>query len=120
MGMPIIFVENTKYEIVGKLMNYQEEIGHFSISKSKPPTVCFFNENEEYTPLLLSSVCRIAKTHFDPIQRIYVDSDTSDGLWDKLGFIVNPLYDFTEDQRDEEGAGYEKYIRLSDLCNKCI
>jgi|LauGreDrversion4_2_1035121.scaffolds.fasta_scaffold1752766_1 hypothetical protein len=118
--MPIIFVENAPREIVGRLMNYQDEIGHFSISKDSTPSVCFFNDEEEYTSLLLSSVCRVAKAHFNPTQRIYVDSDTSDGLWDKLGFIVNPLYDFTEDQRTMEGAGYEKYIQFSDLCKKCI
>jgi len=118
--MPIIFVENTTVEIVSKLMNYQLEVGYFSISKGKTPTICFFNEKEEYTPLLLSSTCRVAQTHFRPSQRIYIDTDTSDGLWDTLGFLENPLYDFTLSQKNDEGAGYEKYIQFSDLCKKCI
>ena len=118
--MPIIFLENTSREICGRLMNYQVELGHFSISKDQTPTICFFNENEAYTPLLLSSVCRLAQKEFSPTQRIYIDADSSDGFWDKIGFLVNPLYDFTPSQMYDEGAGYEKYIQFSDLCKKCI
>ena len=117
--MPLVFVENTSMNVEGRVMQYDQEIGFFSISKKIPYSVCFYCEDSAYTQLLLSSVCNLAKTEFKPIDKIYVDSDTSQGVWDTLGFIKNPLYDFTEEQRHLEGAGYEKYILFNNLCSAC-
>ena len=97
-----------------------KEVGFCTLRKGDTPCIGFWAEPdyEQFTHVIIAAVCLAAKSYFNPSQRIYVDADASDGLWDSLGFHANPHYDFTEEQRNWEGAGYEKYILFSDLCTK--
>lgn len=102
------------------VMKSSEGEGFCSITKRENPNIGFYVDPgyEHHTNALIAAACLAAKPYLNPSQRIYVDADASDGLWDSLGFKVNPYYDFTEEQREWEGAGYEKYIVFSDLCAK--
>lgn len=116
MAMSIQMSEDSVYA----LLNTPKGEGFCSITKRDTPTIGFYvdPDYESHTNALIAAACSALKTYFDSTQKIYVDADASDGLWDSMGFQVNPLYDFTEDQRNVEGAGYEKYILFSDLCAK--
>jgi hypothetical protein len=98
------------------------EVGFCSISKDATPCITFYVDpaHVEYSTSLIASTCALLMPYFNKSQRIYVDADTSDGLYDKLGFQPCPLYEFTEDQRHLEGAGYEKYILFSTLCSEVL
>lgn len=98
------------------------EVGFCTITKDATPCISLYIDPEykEYTTSLIAAACSLVRNHFNNNQRIYVDADASEGLWDKMGFIPNPLYDFTHEQRDLEGAGYEKYISYSSLCSEVL
>lgn len=97
-----------------------KDAGFCSLSKGNTPCIGLWvePEYEVFTKDIIAAACSVAKSYFSPSQKIYVDADASEGLWDSMGFKDNPLYDFTEDQQEMEGAGYEKYILFSDLCAK--
>ena len=94
--------------------------GFCTITKRDTPTIGFYVDPgyEDYTRPLIATACAALKHYYNSSQRIYVDADASDGLWDSMGFVPNPMYDFTEDQRHLEGAGYEKFISFAALCDK--
>ena len=57
-----------------------------------------------------------ANTHLDipkitDTQKLFIDADMSAGFWDSIGMVENPTYD----NRDIEGAGYEKVCTFNDL-----
>lgn len=112
-----ILIETTPHSVSVRLMN-ETELGVCTITTGLTPTIHFYIDSGyvEYTMLMISKTCSLVKSYFNDSHRIYVDADASEGLWDKLGFIENPLYEFTEDQRHLEGAGYEKYILFGSLC----
>jgi len=118
-GIMAITTHVDAYSVCASIKTPEGE-GFCTISKSDTPTIGFYVDSgyEDYTRPLIAAACAALKSYYTPRQRIYVDADASDGLWDSMGFVPNPMYDFTEDQRDLEGAGYEKYISFADLCHK--
>lgn len=47
-----------------------------------------------------------AKDGFEP-EHVYIDTDCSDGFWDHVGFVPNPLYEAPVDGME---YGYEKRV----------
>jgi GNAT superfamily N-acetyltransferase len=98
-----------------------KEVGNFTITFGTTTSLRIFIEDEfqglGYARQLIRTLCRRLKNHmrYPESKRLYIDTDASGGFWDYLGLQPNPLYDFTESQRDVEGAGYEKYIEFSQL-----
>ena len=113
--------ESSPQSVCVRLMK-PHEVGFCSISKDANPCITFYLDPKyvEYTTSLIASTCSLLSTYFNKSQHIYVDADASSGLFDKLGFKPCPLYDFTEQQRHIEGAGYEKYILFSELCSEVL
>tara|TARA_B100000787_G_C16102045_1_gene253952 strand:+ start:340 stop:837 length:498 start_codon:yes stop_codon:yes gene_type:complete len=50
-------------------------------------------------------------------QMLFIDTDASDGFWDRIGMIESQRYGYDRIPKyaDREGAGYEKYITLHKL-----
>jgi len=117
-----ILVTETNVESVTAYLRKTTEVGFCTITKDATPCITLYIDPEykEYTTSLIASACSLVRTYFNNSQRIYVDADASEGLWDKMGFIPNPLYDFTPKQQHLEGAGYEKYITFSTLCSEVL
>jgi hypothetical protein len=109
----------------GRVTSYlrkSNEVGFCTITKEDTPCITLYMDPEykEYTTSLIAAACSLLRTYFNSSQKIYVDADASEGLWDKMGFQPNPLYDYTSEQRSMEGAGYEKYITFSELCSEVL
>jgi hypothetical protein len=117
---PRITVRTTDSYIESLLMNGNQEVGHFSIHFGNTYSLNIGIEQEfqgqGYSLQLIQAACRQLDVPQD--KKLYIDTDASQGFWDYLGLEPNPMYIFTEDQREIEGAGYEKYIVFKDLLNK--
>jgi len=102
------------------LMNGSQEVGHFTLSLGSTYSLGIGIEQEYqgqgYSIQLIQALFRQLEIPLD--KKLYIDADASDGFWNYLGLIDNPLYDFTEEQSELEGAGYEKYIVFEKLLNK--
>jgi hypothetical protein len=100
------------------LLHDEHEVGHFDIDYTTNTVSMGIGiedayQKQGYSKKLIRKVC--SNLQFPPDKKIYIDTDASEGFWDYLGLVKNPLYDFTEDQRDVEGAGYEKFITFGEL-----
>ena len=118
--MEIVVVQRP-YAISALLLHEGHEVGHFdidytSVTASMGIGIDDAYQKKGYSKQLIRIVCNRAS--FPPDKKLFIDTDASEGFWDYIGLINNPLYDFTEDQRDLEGAGYEKFITFEKL--KCI
>jgi hypothetical protein len=117
--MDIVLTHRPNF-ISALLLHDAHEVGHFDIDYTDT-TVCMgigiddAYQKQGYSKLLIRKVCSHLK--FPPDKKIYIDTDASEGFWDYLGLLKNPLYDFSEEQREVEGAGYEKFITFENLCN---
>jgi hypothetical protein len=118
--MDIVLTHRPNF-ISALLLHDGHEVGHFDIDYTSN-TVCMgigiedAYQKQGYSKQLIRKVC--SNVQFPPDKKIYIDTDASEGFWNYLGLVPNPLYDFTEEQRDMEGAGYEKYIVFSDILQK--
>ena len=115
-----IIVQHTNMSIESLLMDGSNEVGHFEIHFGSTYSLGI-GINEEYQGKGYS--IQLIQAAFKQInlpkdKKLYIDTDASEGFWDYLGLVKNPLYDFTEEQRDWEGAGYEKYIVVTDLLTR--
>jgi hypothetical protein len=115
--MEIVFVHRTNY-VSALLLDHGNEVGHFDIDYNNVTASMGIGIDEPYqkkgySKQLIRAVCQ--RLPLSPNKKIYIDTDASSGFWDHLGLVQNPLYDFTEEQRELEGAGYEKYITLEKL-----
>ena len=119
MGSHIV-VQHTNMYVESLLMDGSKEVGHFEIHFGSTYSLGI-GINEEYQGHGYS--IQLIQAAFKQIdlpkdKKLYIDTDASNGFWDYLGLVKNPLYDFTEEQRDWEGAGYEKYIGVEDLLTR--
>ena len=119
MGIHIV-VQHTNMYVESLLMDGSKEVGHFEIHFGSTYSLGI-GINEEYQGHGYS--IQLIQAAFKQIdlpkdKKLYIDTDASNGFWDYLGLVKNPLYDFTEEQRDWEGAGYEKYIVVEDLLTR--
>jgi len=94
------------------------EVGEFKITFGTTWSMSIYVEEayqgKGYAKRLIQTLCK--EFSECPLnKRLYIDTDASSGFWTHLGMVDNPLYDFTEDKRNVEGAGYEKYIEFSKL-----
>jgi hypothetical protein len=117
---PRITVYHSDTYVESRLMNGSTEVGHFSIQFGTTYSLNIGIEQEYqgegYSIQLIQAACR--DTDIPQNKKLYIDTDASEGFWNYLGLVPNPLYNFTEEQRDLEGAGYEKYIVFKDLLEK--
>jgi|LauGreDrversion4_2_1035121.scaffolds.fasta_scaffold42381_5 hypothetical protein len=117
---PRITVRRTNDGVEAILLDGKTEVGHFIIQFGTTYSLNIGIEQEYqgqgYSIQLMNAVCRDIDIPHD--KKLYIDTDASEGFWNYLGLVPNPMYDFTEEQRNMEGAGYEKYIVFSDLLNK--
>jgi hypothetical protein len=115
--MKIIIVEMSNY-ISARLLHNDDEVGHFDIDYKTNTASMGIGIDDAYQKMGFSKqlICAVCKeVSFPDDKKIYIDTDASEGFWNHVGLVVNPLYDFTEDQRDVEGAGYEKFITFDKL-----
>jgi len=115
--MDIVLVQRPNF-ISALLLHDEHEVGHFDLDSTTPTVSMGIGiddayQKQGYSKLLIRKVCRHVQLPLD--KKIYIDTDASEGFWDHLGLQKNSLYDFTEDQRNEEGAGYEKFITFEKL-----
>lgn len=117
---PRITVHRTKDWVESTLIDGELEVGHFTIHFGTTYSLSIGIEQEYqgqgYSLQLINAACRDVDIPQD--KKLYIDTDASEGFWNYLGLVPNPMYDFTEDQREMEGAGYEKYIVFSDILQK--
>ena len=115
--MNIIIVKMPNY-ISSRLIHNDHEVGHFDIDYNTNTISMGIGiddayQNKGYSKQLIRAVCK--ELLFSDDKKIFIDTDASEGFWNHVGLVVNPLYDFTEDQRDVEGSGYEKFITFDKL-----
>ena len=117
---PYIVVTHTSTFIESLLMDNNIEVGHFSIHFGTTYHMGIgidqAYQGKGYSIQLIQAVRNNIDLPKD--KKLYIDTDASEGFWNNLGLVPNPLYDFTEEQRDLEGAGYEKYIVFEELLKK--
>lgn len=117
---PRIAVRHAVDSVESTLMDGKTEVGHFTIDFGTTYSLSIGIEQayqgKGYSLQLIQAACR--DLDIPPDKKLYIDTDASEGFWNYLGLVPNPLYDFTEEQRDMEGAGYEKYIMFKDLLQK--
>ncbi len=100
-----------------------QELGYFTLStnhRTTPPTyelsisVDHDHLNHSLARLMIFSM--FAVNHENMLDKIfYIDTDASNGFWDYIGMKLNHKYD--NDNKYEEGSGYEKYITYQSLLN---
>ena len=112
------------FSYITKLFNRDnEEVGEFTIGKNKPHDLnIHINDdykNKGYSKKLISKMCEEITSKISPEEMLYIDSDASweknkygelKSYWEYLGMKETPT--------DDEYYGYEKQIKLSDLCKK--
>lgn len=118
--MTQILVHKTDQWVESALMDGEKEVGHFVIHFGTTFSLSIGIEQEYqgkgYSLQLMKAACQAVEIPED--KKMYIDTDASEGFWNYLGLVPNPMYLFTEEQRDVEGAGYEKYIVFSELIQK--
>tara|TARA_E500000178_G_scaffold334863_1_gene371177 strand:- start:127 stop:786 length:660 start_codon:yes stop_codon:yes gene_type:complete len=118
--------KNIKYEITLKDSN--EDIGYFEISGegfNTGKTMSMGIEVDEnyqgkgYSKLMTKKLCEFIRMEFPRIrddQYLYIDTDASEGFWNRIGMEPNPTYDMENpDNIDKEGSGYESRITFKNL-----
>ena len=118
--------KNIKYEIILKDIN--EDIGYFEISGEgfdTGKTMSMGIEVDEnyqgkgYSKFMIKKLCEFIRIDYPNIrdqQYLYIDTDASEGFWNKIGMESNPTYDMENpDNINKEGSGYESRITFKNL-----
>ena len=111
------------FSYITKLFDGNIEVGEFTIGKNKPHDLNIHIDDayksKGYSKKLISKMCEEVTSKISPEEMLYIDSDASweknkygelKSYWENLGMKETPT--------DDEYYGYEKQIKLKDLCKK--